>query len=169
MTTSLRLGGTNATHIVLPVIPHEDRPVPEFLPPAEPAPTLPGFGRVAVAEGETTTSGYAEVEGLVYDEESGEATLVATNNSGFLYPWGQAQRSQKITHSTNKNDPANSSVRTEYARTILVADRELRFEAVLDFFSDLENFYYVYTRKVFENDELLYEKTWDETIPREFH
>ena len=60
-------------------------------------------------------------------------------------------------------------MRTEYARTILVGERELRFEAVLDFHSDLENFYYVYTRKVFENGELQYEKTWDETIPREFH
>jgi hypothetical protein len=51
----------------------------------------------------------------------------------------------------------------------LVGNRELRFEAVLDFSSDLENIYYVYTREVFENESLLYEKTWDETIPRVFH
>jgi len=48
-------------------------------------------------------------------------------------------------------------------------DRELLFEAVLDFHSDLENFYYLFTRRVFENGELLREKSWDETIPREFH
>ena len=169
MTTSLRLGGQNATHIVLPVIPYEDRPAPEFLPPAEPAPTLPGFGSLVAADGESTTSGYAEVEGLVYDEETGQATLVATNSSGALYPWGQGLRSQKITHSTNKHDPANTSVRTEYSRTVIVGERELLFEAVLDFHSDLENFYYVYTRRVFENGELLHEKTWDEAIPRVFH
>ena len=65
--------------------------------------------------------------------------------------------------------PAHTSVRTEYSRTILVNDRELFFEAVLDFHTDLENFYYFYTRRLFENGKLLREKTWDETIPREFH
>ena len=60
-------------------------------------------------------------------------------------------------------------MRTEYSRTILVDDRELLFEAVLDFNTDLENFYYVYTRRLFENGELVREKTWDETIPRQFH
>ena len=169
MTTSLRLGGQDATRIVLPVVPHEDRPAPEFLSPAESAPTLPGFGSLVAAEGESTTSGYAEVEGLVYDEKTGQATLVATNSSGALYPWGQGLRSQKITHSTNKHDPTNTSVRTEYSRTVIVGERELLFEAVLDFHSDLENFYYVYTRRVIENGVLLREKTWDATIPRVFH
>jgi len=60
-------------------------------------------------------------------------------------------------------------VRTEYSTTIFVEDRELLFEAVLDFYSDLENFYYVFTRKLFENGELLRERTWDKTIPRDFH
>ncbi len=170
MTTSLRLGGSDATRVVLPVIPHEDRPTPEFLAPAARGPRLPGYGRAATrAEDEATTSGYAEVEGLVYDEETGRATIVATNGGGTQYPWAQALSSQKITHSTNKHDPADTSVRTEYSRTILVDDRELLFEAVLDFHTDVENFYYVYTRRLFENGELLREKTWDETIPREFH
>ena len=86
MTTSLRLGGESATHMVLPVIPYKDRPAPEFLPPAARGPRLPGYGRLAAAEGEPTTSGYAEVEGLVYDEETGKATLVATNSGGTQYP-----------------------------------------------------------------------------------
>jgi len=60
-------------------------------------------------------------------------------------------------------------VRTEYSRTILVDNRELLFEAVLDFHTDLKNFYYFYTRRLFENGELIREKTWDETIPRKFH
>jgi putative CocE/NonD family hydrolase len=169
MTTSLRLGGENATHLVLPVIPYEDRPVPEFLPPAELGPTLPGYGRLAAAEGEATTSGYAELGGLVYDEDTGKATLVAVNSGGTQYPWGQQRWSDKITHSTNRYDPADTSVRTEYSSTILVDGRELLFEAVLDFHSDLENFYYLFTRRLFENGELLREKSWDETIPRDFH
>jgi hypothetical protein len=169
MTTSLRLGGEGSSRLVLPVIPYEARPVPNFLPPAKPTPELPGFGRLATEEGGNTSSGFAEVEGYSFDEATGRATLIATNDFGYRYPWGQARRSQKITHTTYKSDPADTSVRTEYARTILVGDRALRFEAVLDFHSDVENFYYNYTRRVFENDEKRFEKTWDETIPRVFH
>lgn len=169
MTTSLRLGGQSAARIVLPVIPHEDRPAPAFLPPAVPAPALPGFGRLATTEGDTTTSGYAEVEGLERDEATGRATLVATNRGGSEYPWGQARTFEKITHTTDRNDPAHTSVATEYTESILVGDRDLRFEAILDFHSDLKNFYYVYTRRVFENGTLLREKTWNQTIRRLFH
>jgi len=169
MTTSLRLGGDNATHMVLPVIPFEDRPTPEFLPPAEPGPTLPGYGSIAASEGEATTSGYAELGGLVYDEDTGKATLVAVNSDGARYPWGQQQTLDKITHTTNRHDPADTSARTEYSSTVLVGDRKLLFEAVLDFNSDVDNFYYVFTRKLYENGKLLREKTWEETIPRNFH
>jgi predicted acyl esterase len=169
MTTTLRLGGKNPTRVVLPVIPHEDRPKPEFLPPEERGPELTGYRNVPVSDGTSTPSGYAEVEGLVFDEETGTATLVATNAGGMIYPWAETRFSQKITHSTNKHDPAHTSVRTEYSRTIFVADRTLLFEAILDFQSDLENFYYFYRRRLFENGELRREKIWDEKIPREFH
>ncbi len=87
----------------------------------------------------------------MYDEDTGKATLVAVNSGGTQYPWAQSRSSDKITHSTNKHDPAHTSVRTEYSRTILVDDRELLFEAILDFHTDLENFTYFYTRRLFEN------------------
>ena len=172
MTTSLRLGGENATRIVLPVIPHEDRPRPEFLPPAERRAGLPGYRSIAIAAAsgsEGTSSGYAEVEGKVRDPETGTTRIVATNGGGRVYPWAETEYSQKITHETNQHDPAATSVRTEYSRTIRVDERELVWEAVLDFHSDLDNFYYLYTRRLLEDGELIRERTWDETIPRDFH
>ena len=42
------------------------------------------------------------------------------------------------------------------------------WQAELDFSSDRENFYYRYTRRLLENGELLREKRWEETIPRDF-
>jgi hypothetical protein len=169
MTTSLRLGGETATQLVLPVIPYEDRPTPDFLSPAAPPPTLAGYASLDAVEGEATSSGYAELGGLEYDEATGEATLVAVNSNGAQYPWGQQWTSDKITHTTNRHNPAHTSARTEYSSRVLVGDRELVFDAVADFNSDRENFYYVFTRKLYENGELLREKTWQETIPREFH
>ena len=79
---------------------YEDRPVPEFLRPAERGPTLPGYGRLAAAEREATTSGYAEVEGLVYDEETGKATLVAVYSEGP----GARQFREYSTESTRADD-----------------------------------------------------------------
>ena len=46
-------------------------------------------------------------------------------------------------------------------------DRVLVWEAELLFRSDLENFYYTYTRRLSVDGELVREKTWRDTIPRD--
>ena len=46
--------------------------------------------------------------------------------------------------------------------------RVLRWESELSFESDAGNFHYRYTRRLFRNGELLRERTWTETIPRDF-
>ena len=53
MTTELRLG---ASRLILPVVPYEQRPVPDFLPPAK-DPAFPGFETLESG----TTSGYGEI------------------------------------------------------------------------------------------------------------
>jgi hypothetical protein len=46
--------------------------------------------------------------------------------------------------------------------------RMLLWEADLSFKSDLDNFYYQYSRRLSENGKKLREKSWTETIPRDF-
>jgi hypothetical protein len=46
--------------------------------------------------------------------------------------------------------------------------RALVWEAELLFRSDLENFYYTYTRRLVENGAIVREKTWNDTIPRDY-
>jgi hypothetical protein len=46
--------------------------------------------------------------------------------------------------------------------------RKLRWESVVVFSSDRASFRYQGTRKVFENGKLVREKSWDQTIPRDF-
>jgi hypothetical protein len=50
---------------------------------------------------------------------------------------------------------------------VTLEDRVLLWEAELSFRSDLENFYYEYTRRLSENGEQLREKTWTDTMPRD--
>ncbi len=64
--------------------------------------------------------------------------------------------------------PRNTSVRGEHWTEVELEDRTLKWESELLFRSDLDNFYYTYTRRLLENGELIREKTWRDTIPRDF-
>jgi hypothetical protein len=144
MTTTLRVGGANASHIVLPVIPESERIGPEFLPPAK-NPELPGYK-------------YLEL-----DEET------ASGSSGSVYPWTTIKYWEEMAHEAQDNDPAKASVTGKTRYTVELEERTLTIEGDLSFTSDGKNFFYTYTRRVLENGKLIKEKTWKETIPRDHH
>ena len=51
--------------------------------------------------------------------------------------------------------------------TMELPGRTLRWEGSTRFESDKENFYYYYTRRLFQDAKLLREKSWEDTIPRD--
>jgi hypothetical protein len=161
MTTGLHLGG--GTRVLLPVVPFEDRPRPQFLPPVA-GPRLPGFERLE----EETPSGYGEVSSVERNPQTGAAKVVATNQGGVRHPWGTERYHETITHETNDKNPAETSMRGSHRMVVELDGRTLVWEGELLFRSDLENFYYTYTRRLLENGALVREKTWTDTIPREF-
>ena len=163
MTTSLYLGGSDGAHLLLPVVPYEKRPVPSFLP-TEKSPELPGFESLD----EGTTSGYGEISSVDRNPQTGRVTVTATNGGGMRYPWGTERYQESIVHETTDDQPENTSVRGEHWMEVELGGRTLVWEAELLFRSDLENFYYTYTRRLLENDQLVREKTWQDTIPRDF-
>jgi hypothetical protein len=164
MTTSLHLGGENPTRVVLPVVPHEDRPKPNFVAPAE-DPELPGY-RSLESELESP-SGYAEVSTVERDLRSGKTKVVLRNGGGSEYPWGSGSFSEVITYETQDDQFETASMSSEYERIFQVEGRLLKWQGLLTFKSDLKNFYYTYTRRLFENDQLIREKSWDEVIERD--
>ena len=162
MTTRLHLGGSKPTHLVLPVVPHETRPIPSFLDPAE-DPEFPGYRSI----GSGTVSGYSELAKVERDEQLGTARVVLENDTATEYPWGVVEYSERITHATNDLNPANTSVVGEYTITVRLPERVLAFKGVIDFQSDRENFHLVYTRRLHRDGELIREKTWRETFARD--
>jgi putative CocE/NonD family hydrolase len=160
-TTTLHLGA-DASLLELPVIPFEDRPRPGFLEP-EPDPELPGYGSIE----EGTISGYGEIARVIRDTAERSTTVVATNGGGSRYPWGTERYEETITHRADDDEPATASVVGEHRTTVEVDGRVLVWEATLDFRSDLESFFYTYVRRLFENGELVREKTWTDVIPRD--
>jgi hypothetical protein len=163
MTTSLRLGGADPTRVLLPVVPHEDRPKPSFLPPAT-DPELPGFGTLA----EETTSGYGEISRVERDVAARSTRVVALNSGKTQYPWGTRHTEESITHQAQDDHPEIASVAGEYRTTIALKDRTLVFESSVTFRSDRDNFYYDGVRRLRKDGVLVREKAWKDVIPRDF-
>jgi predicted acyl esterase len=162
MTTELHLGAEKGSHVLLPVVPSGDRPVPDFLPPAD-DPALPGFDTLDAG----TSSGYGEISSVDRNPQTGEVTVVATNSGGSRYPWGTEIYRETIEHRTSDEAPENTSVIGSHRMEVTLENRALIWEAELSFHSDVDNFYYEYTRRLFENGEQLREKTWTDTISRD--
>jgi putative CocE/NonD family hydrolase len=164
MTSSLYVGGPQPTRIELPVIPPGTRASPQFKVPGT-DPKLAGYGEYD----SETPSGYPEIGVVERDYLHDTARAIAENAGTMSYPWGKIRYAEHIVHSVDDAHPELTGVTSEVSQTVTLPDRVLRFEGELDFHSDLQNFHYRYTRRVLRDGELLREKSWEETIPRDYH
>ena len=162
MTTSLHLGGSGGSRVLLPVVPPAERPAPRFLPPAS-DPVLAGYETVDSG----TASGYGEISAIERNPQTGEARVRATNSGGTRYPWGVETYHEEIEHRAFDDRPERASMTGSHRMEVTLEDRVLTWEAELVFESDAENFYYDYTRRLLENGKELRERNWRRTIPRD--
>ncbi len=165
MTTKLYLG-TAATRLLLPVVPPggAPRPRPDYLPIGPREPGLPGYETLDTG----TPSGYGEISSVDRNPRTGAAKVVATSTSATRYPWGEEHNTESITHEAENGHPEKTSVRGEYATEVKLPDRTLRWECVVTFRSDHDNFYYSSVRRLWKDGALVREKSWEQTIPRDF-
>ena len=163
MTSHLFLGGKDGSHLLLPVVPRGDASEPIFLKPAE-NPRLEGFENIDTGN----ASGYGEISSVDRNPQTGEVTITATNTGASRYPWGIESYLETIEHRTSDANPERTAVVGSHRLEVTLDKRILLWEGELDFSSDAENFFYRYTRKVSENGTLLRQKTWRETIARDF-
>ena len=162
MTTTLYLG-PDTTRLLLPVVPHAERPRPSYLPIDPVEDRLPGFEAIDLG----TPSGYGEISSVERNPRTGAARVVATSSSATRYPWGEEDSRESITHEAEDGRPDAASVRGEYSTTVKLKDRTLRFESVVRWHSDRERFFYSGTRRLLKDGTLLREKKWEAAIPRD--
>jgi hypothetical protein len=143
-------------------VPFEERPVPDFLPPAQD----PVFAGVESIES-GTTSGYGEVSSVERNPQTGSAVARLTNESGTRYPWGTEKSFETIRYEINDKAPADARVTGTHRVEVELPGRRLVWDAELTFRSDRENFFYTYRRRLTENGKPVREKTWNQTIPRD--
>ena len=164
MTTSLFTGGGGGTRLILPVVPPGHRSSqPRWAPIVDNEPAFPGYAWLNSG----TQSGFGEISSVERNPQTGAAKVVATSATKRRLPWGEEESTESITHETLDSRPDSTSVRGEYATTVTLKDRTLRWESSVMVRSDVANFHYASTRRLFLNGKLLREKRWDARIPRD--
>jgi predicted acyl esterase len=158
MTTQLHLG-VESTRMELPVIPPAERVVPEFLPP-EPREEL---AEVRYLEGVPWRYEYKR------DVSRAITSFEWTSQTAFVNHGRRYHTDERNYYETNDNRPADSRFAGEAKTTIDLEDRKLEFRSTFDVRSDEKNFHVKIIRYVFKDDDLLRQREWNETIPREFN
>lgn len=164
MTTTVHSGEATPSFLRLPV-PAAPAPGALAKPFPRPAddPQLPGYESL---ESETL-SGFAEIREITRNERTQTTTVLATNSGSDRFPWGTVHYTEAITHQVGDHTPAEARVQSTYTTTVELPGRTLKWTGILEFSSDLGNYYYRYTRKLEENGRHVREKQWEETIKRE--
>jgi hypothetical protein len=163
MTTTLGIGGDAASRVVLPVIPYEDRPMPQFETPDE-DPEFPGFAKLDKGN----ESGCGEIGRIEYTTATRTTRVEASNANGMEYPWGTYWNLEEIAHEVGDDNPESSSMTGDHRIEVELEDRTLVWEADLSFRSDYENFYYTYTRRLLRDGVLVRERSWEDTVRRDY-
>ena len=160
--TTLDIGGEFGAQVQLPIV-FGNYASPHFIEPKS-SPTLEGYEVLDAGN----ITGYAAIDTIQRNEETGEAVGIASNTGANKYPWGIAYFEEEITQKTNDNDPANSSVVGRYKITQELDDRTLVFEQDVEFKSNVRDFNLRFHRWISVDGDKRYEKTWEETIPRDY-
>jgi hypothetical protein len=152
MTTTLALGGEQASALVLPSVPIESPLAP------------PQLTKLPV-----TAPGPPTDEWLVERDEFHQSAkwIWRTPESSFELPWGKIRRKHLIEFDVEDAHPETASSHGEGETAVETGKRVLDFRYVFELKSDRVNFYYGYTRTLSENGRVVRTKTWKETIPRD--
>ncbi len=158
MTTELAFGGTSGSRLVLPVIPHEPRPKPDFHPP-EPSEQAPGVRSSGGAWPGQWTICRDEIRQTAHGDWQGASTTT--------YPWGSVKLEERMTYDVADAHPEAAAVAGEAETTVTLPDRALSWRARLGISSDAKSFHYHLKRELRKDGVLVRERTWEEAIPRD--
>jgi predicted acyl esterase len=155
--TSLQLGGSHGSKLVLPVVPVHGQPANLSPPqPSEERTDLKSFGFPWPGEWLVTR-----------DEGRQKTTVTWKGKMGAKYPWGRENDLENLSYEIEDAHPEVNVIRGDAETTLTLRDRVLVWSGHLSFSSDTQNFFYKYTRELRKDGKLIKTKTWEETIPRD--
>ncbi|MEQ8169654.1 MAG: CocE/NonD family hydrolase [Candidatus Eremiobacterota bacterium] len=102
-----------------------------------------------------------------YNPDTGESVY----GSGEDEEWNIGDinycRNELNTWKVNDKDPAHASYKAVTDYDIYLPDRNIRLTSIFNFISDEKTFKLTVTRQLFENEEIVREKKWSKSIPRQ--
>ena len=157
-TATIRLGPTG-TRLVLPVVPAQDRPVPEFPAPtiADPAPGIRSWGELL------------PVRWSVRREPDGTVLTSWSGTSGAEFGWGTTIDTEQLAYQVADDDPARASAHGEARTEIRLPGRTLILQSVLDLDGDAEFLHYRFRRQLLSDERLVRERGWERRFRRDGH
>jgi predicted acyl esterase len=159
MTTTLELGGSTGSRLVLPVVPvHAARVAPTFSQPE------PSEERADIKNEGFPWPGQWTVE---RDEARQRTTVHWKGKDGYEYPWGTEVDLENLTYDADDAHPETCTVRGEAESTFTLKGRTLVWRGHLLVTTDADNFYYSYIRELLKDGQMIKTRTWKETIPRD--
>ncbi|MDQ3825163.1 MAG: CocE/NonD family hydrolase [Actinomycetota bacterium] len=177
MTTTLAVGD-GASELVLPVVTPTDQPPPPLLPP-EPEEERPETRALGPNTGDGPDEGRpgptAGVEGVSltpYRFDHDPTTGVSTASAEEAAAWAVGDREyrtwKRVAHRVHPDDPAHAGFLGEGLYEVRIGERTVMTQATLRIDSDVQHFHVWCRREISENGEVVREREWHETIPRDF-
>ena len=162
MTTSLYLGGDEPSRLLLPTVPvTSPLAPPRFNPVAfSDRPSTPQASRATLPRWTLTRSEF----GRPAKVEIGRREY---SSKPQVWPWGLYNERNLHIFEVQDDRPELASHQGNNDFRVKLASRELTWHTEWDVHSDRTNFYYLYRRELWENEKLIREKEWKETIPRD--
>jgi hypothetical protein len=158
MTTSLDMGGAQASRVVLPQIPlHGARTA-----------ALAAPERVEKPSG--ISGGSYDWPGdwtVLRDEAQQRSTVVWQGKSAATYPWGPSDYAERLTYEVTDAHPDTARVHGDSEYHQSVSGHVLTWRGRLEVSSDAHTFFYKYTRTLLRDGQVVRTKSWDEQIPRD--
>jgi uncharacterized protein len=160
MTTTLRLGGAEGSHIVLPIVPAHGPAPPPFAPP-EPVEQAPG---VTTPGGDYAWPGSWTLE---RDETRGRTSVRWRGSAAMKFPWGSFEHHEQIVYQVDDAHPEAAAAEGQAESTERLTGRVLTYRGHLSFTSDARTFHYAYTRELLRDGIRIRARSWREDIPRD--
>jgi len=157
-TATVRLGPAG-TRLVLPVIPPQARPEPEFRVPAvsDPAPGVSHQGEML------------PVRWTLERDDAGTAAISWRGNTTTQFDWGRVTDEEYLRYEVHDDNPAGASARGEARTEIHLAGRLVVVSSVLELEGNEESLRYSFRRELRENGVLIRERHWQRRYARDGH
>jgi uncharacterized protein len=160
LTTTVLLGGSAASQLILPRVPVRGSAAPPL---AAPDPVEAPAGIKHLGGGAAWPGTWT----VLRDQVNQRSTVTWTGSVATAYPWGRFDHSERLIYDIDDAHPDIARVQGDSEYIQAVKDHVLTWRGRLDVSSDAHTFFYEYTRTLLKDGVVIRTKTWKEPIPRD--